>query len=73
MVEQLKYILYVKIKSSNNFMTLAVAKNCKMTKKSVIDDIINTSIMSDMPKNFLHDSNVSRGLYIARFKSIQSI
>ena len=33
-------------------MTLAVAKNCKMTKKSDIDDVINTSKMSDMPKTF---------------------
>ena len=28
-------------------MTLALAKNCKMTKKSDIDDVINTSKMSD--------------------------
>lgn len=33
-------------------MTLAVAKNSKMTKKSDIDDVINTSKMSDMPQNF---------------------
>ena len=45
-------------------MTLAVAKNCKMTKKSDIDGVINTSKMSDMPKNFLNDSNVSRELNI---------
>ena len=32
-------------------MTFAVAKNCKMTKKSDIDDVINTSKMSDMPQN----------------------
>ena len=38
-------------------MALAVAKNCIMTKKSDIDDIINTSKMSDMPKNFLNDLN----------------
>ena len=30
-------------------MTLAVAKNCKMTKKYDIDDVINTSKMLDMP------------------------
>ena len=41
-------------------MTLPVAKNCKMTKKSDIDDVINPSKMSDMPQNFLSDSNVSR-------------
>ena len=29
-------------------MTLAVAKNCKMTKKSDIDDVINTLKMSDI-------------------------
>ena len=33
-------------------MTLPVAKNCKMTKKSDIDDVINPSKMSDMPQNF---------------------
>ena len=41
-------------------MTLAVAKNCKMTKESDIDDVVNTSKMVDMPQNFLNDSNVSR-------------
>ena len=45
-------------------MTLPVAKNCKMTKKSDIDDAINPSKMSDMPQHFLSDSNVSRGLYM---------
>ena len=44
-----------------HFMTLPVAKKCKMTKKSDIDDVINPSKMSDMPQNFLSDSNVSRG------------
>ena len=38
-------------------MTLAVAKNCKMTKKSDIDDVINKSKMSDMPQNFFCDKN----------------
>ena len=33
-------------------MTLAVAKNCRMTKKSDIDDVIDTSKLSDMPQNF---------------------
>ena len=41
-------------------MTLAVAKNCKMTKKSDIDDVINTSKMSAMPQNVLKDSDMSR-------------
>ena len=36
-------------------MTLAVAKNCKMTKKSNIDDVINTSKISDMPQNFFRN------------------
>ena len=36
-------------------MTLPVAKNCKMTKKSDIDGVINPSKMSDMPQNFLSD------------------
>ena len=30
-----------KYRVSSNFMTLALAKNCKMTKKSYIDDVIN--------------------------------
>ena len=34
-------------------MTLAVAKYCKITKKSDIYDVLNTSIMSDMPQNFI--------------------
>ena len=54
-------------------MTLAVAKNCKITKKSDIDDVINTSKMSGMPQNFLNDCNVSRTLCISNFKSIQSV
>ena len=41
-------------------MTLAAAKNWKMTKKSDIDDVMNTSKMSGMPQNFLKDSNMSR-------------
>ena len=44
-----------------------------MTRKSDIDDVINTSKISDMPKNFLKDSNVFRGLYTSSFKSIQSM
>ena len=51
-------------------MTLPVAKKCKMTKKSDIDDVINPSKMSDMPQNFLSDSNVSRWLCMQSFKSI---
>ena len=39
-------------------MTLPVAKNCKMTKKSDIDDVINTSKMSDMRQNSYIDLNV---------------
>ena len=34
-------------------MTLAVAKNCKMTKKSDIDDVIDTSKMLHMPPTLL--------------------
>ena len=34
-------------------MTLTLAKNCKVTWKSDIDDIMNTSKMLDMPQNFL--------------------
>ena len=41
-------------------MTLSVAKNCKMMKKFDIDDVINTSKITDMPENLLSDSNVSR-------------
>ena len=41
-------------------MTLAVAKNCKMMKKYDIDDVIDTSKMSDMPSSVLNDSYVSR-------------
>ena len=40
---------------STHFMTLPVAKNCKMTNKFDIDDVINMSKMSDMPQNFLRD------------------
>ena len=54
-------------------MTLAVAKNCKMKKKSDFDGIINTSKMSSMPQNLLNDFNVSRELYISNLKSIQSV
>ena len=54
-------------------MTLAVAKNCKMMKQPDIDDVINKSKVSDMPQNFLKDSNISRSLYIPSFKSIQSV
>ena len=35
-------------------MTLPVAKNCKMTKKFDIDDVINPSKMSGIPQNFLN-------------------
>ena len=41
-------------------MTLTVAKNCKMRKKSDIDDVINTSQMSEIPHNKFNDSEVSR-------------
>ena len=34
-------------------MTLAVAKYCKMTKKSDIYDVLDTSKISDMPQNFI--------------------
>ena len=50
-------------------MTLAVAKNCKMTKNSDTDDVINTSKISDIPQNFLNNLNVSRWSYISSFKS----
>ena len=52
-------------------MILAVAKNYKMTYKFDIDDVVNTSKMSDMPKNIFNDSNVSKGLYISSFKTIK--
>ena len=58
---------------STKSMTVAVAKNCKMTKKSDIDDVINTSKMSDMPQNFLNGPDVSNRLYISSFKSIKSV
>jgi len=45
----------------------------KMTKKSDIDDVIDPSKMSDMPQNFLSDSNVSRWLCMQSFKSIRSV
>ena len=41
-------------------MTLAVAQKYKMMKKPDIDDVIDSSKMSDMSQNFFHDSNVSR-------------
>ena len=54
-------------------MILDVAKNCKITKKSDIDDVIDTSKITAMPQNFLNDFNVSRTLCISNFKSIQSV
>ena len=54
-------------------MTLAVAKNGNMMYKSGIDDVIDTSKISDMPQDFFDDSNVSILLYISSFKSIQSV
>ena len=41
-------------------MTLDVAKNCKIKKKSDFDDVINTAKMSDMHQNFFNDSKVSK-------------
>ena len=44
-----------KSRVSTNFRALAVAKNCKMAKKSDIDDVITTSKMWDMSQNFFRD------------------
>ena len=54
-------------------LILAVANNGKMTWKSDIDDVINTSKMSDMPQNFFNASNISRILYISKLKFVQSV
>ena len=69
-VDPIKIHILCENQEFTNLMTVAVAKNCKMTKKSDIDDVINASKMSD---NFLNNSKVSRGLYISSFKSIQSV
>ena len=54
-----------KSRVSTHFITLAVANNCKMTWKSDIDDVMNTSKMSNLPQNFSNDSNVSKEFFIS--------
>ena len=52
--------IYIQCENQEILQKLAVAKSCKITKKSDIDDVLNTSKKSDMPQSFLNNFNVSR-------------